>query len=112
MNGRRGVVEEEEEMHKGVGVREEDVKRILRFIMPYLNESLFQLRSLFSGDPSTTLKVSLLLLLLSFLHSIELTKDDDDHVQMGVVLFILARWGPSITLWNLAKFGNFASTIF
>ncbi|CAN7122049.1 unnamed protein product [Brassica rapa subsp. narinosa] len=77
---RRGVVEEEEEMHKGVGVREEDVKRILRFIMPYLNESLFQLRSLFSGDPSTTLK-------------------------MGVVLFILARWGPSITLWNLAKFG-------
>ena len=82
--------------------------------MPYLNESLFQLRSLFSGDPSTTLKVSLLLLLLSFLHSIELNKDDDDdhHVQMGVVLFILARWGPSITLWNLAKFGNFASTIF
>ncbi|CAN6993921.1 unnamed protein product [Brassica oleracea var. botrytis] len=77
---RRGIVEVEEERHKGVGVREEDVKRILRLIMPYLNESLFQLRSLFSGDPSTTLK-------------------------MGVVLFILARWGPSITLWNLAKFG-------
>uniref|UniRef100_M4DV56 Reticulon-like protein n=1 Tax=Brassica campestris TaxID=3711 RepID=M4DV56_BRACM len=74
---RRGVVEE---MHKGVGVREEDVKRVLRLIMPYVNESLLQLRSLFSGYPSTTLK-------------------------MGVVLFILARWGPSITLWNLAKFG-------
>ncbi|KAF2597530.1 hypothetical protein F2Q68_00007922 [Brassica cretica] len=76
---RRGLVDEEEK-HKGVGVREEDVKRILRLIMPYLNESLLQLRALFSGDPSTTLK-------------------------MGVVLFILARWGPSITLWNLAKFG-------
>ncbi|CAN7140179.1 unnamed protein product [Brassica rapa subsp. narinosa] len=76
---RRGVVEEEER-HRGVGVREEDVKRMLRLIMPYLNESLLQLRALFSGDPSTTLK-------------------------MGVVLFVLARCGSSITLWNLAKFG-------
>jgi len=51
------------ERHKVVGVREEDVKRMLRLIMPYLNESLHQqLRALFSGDPSTTLKVSLLLL--------------------------------------------------
>ncbi|CAH8358737.1 unnamed protein product [Eruca vesicaria subsp. sativa] len=74
----RGVVEEE--MHKRVGVREEDVKRMLRLIMPYLNESLLQLRALFSGDPSTTLK-------------------------MGVVLFVLARCGSSITLWNLSKFG-------
>ncbi|CAL9244027.1 unnamed protein product [Arabidopsis halleri] len=76
----RGMVEEER--HKVVGVREEDVKRMLRLIMPYLNESLHQLRALFSGDPSTTLK-------------------------MGVVLFVLARCGSSITLWNLAKFGNF-----
>ncbi|KAL1217540.1 Reticulon-like protein B21 [Cardamine amara subsp. amara] len=76
---RRGMVEEEER-HKVVGVREEDVKRMLRLIMPYLNESLLQLRALFSGDPSTTLK-------------------------MGVVLFVLARCGSSITLWNLAKFG-------
>ncbi|CAG7910358.1 unnamed protein product [Brassica rapa] len=76
---RRGVVEEEER-HRGVGVREEDVKKMLRLIMPYLNESLLQLRALFSGDPSTTLK-------------------------MGVVLFVLARCGSSITLWNLAKFG-------
>ncbi|XP_033137698.1 reticulon-like protein B21 isoform X3 [Brassica rapa] len=76
---RRGVVEEEER-HRGVGVKEEDVKRMLRVIMPYLNESLLQLRALFSGDPSTTLK-------------------------MGVVLFVLARCGSSITLWNLAKFG-------
>ncbi|VVB16388.1 unnamed protein product [Arabis nemorensis] len=75
----RGMVEEEER-HKGVGVREEDVKRMLRLIMPYFNESLLQLRSLFSGDPSTTLK-------------------------MGVVLFFLAKCGSSITLWNLAKFG-------
>lgn len=57
VNGHRGVVEEEER-HRGVGVREEDVKRMLRVIMPYLNESLLQLRALFSGDPSTTLKVS------------------------------------------------------
>ncbi|KAG2299688.1 hypothetical protein Bca52824_036160 [Brassica carinata] len=76
---RRGVMEEEER-HKGAGVREEDVRRMLRVVMPYLNESLLQLRALFSGDPSTTLK-------------------------MGVVLFILARCGSSITLWNLAKFG-------
>jgi len=51
------------ERHKVVGVREEDVKRMLKLIMPYLNESLHQqLRALFSGYPSTTLKVSLLLL--------------------------------------------------
>jgi len=55
----------EEERHKVVGVREEDVKRMLRLIMPYLNESLHQLRALFSGDPSTTLKVSLFLLTFS-----------------------------------------------
>ncbi|CAA7049729.1 unnamed protein product [Microthlaspi erraticum] len=76
----RGIVEEEEERHKEGGVREEDVKRMLRLIMPYLNESLLQLKTFFSGDPSTTLK-------------------------MGVVLFVLARCGSSITLWNLAKFG-------
>nr|AAC97228.1 hypothetical protein [Arabidopsis thaliana]AAM15359.1 hypothetical protein [Arabidopsis thaliana] len=47
------------ERHKVVGVREEDVKRMLRLIMPYLNESLHQqLRALFSGDPSTTLKIT------------------------------------------------------
>uniref|UniRef100_A0A1J3CQF1 Reticulon-like protein n=1 Tax=Noccaea caerulescens TaxID=107243 RepID=A0A1J3CQF1_NOCCA len=75
----RGMVEEEER-HKEGGVREEDVRRMLRLIMPYLNESLLQLKTFFSGDPSTTLK-------------------------MGVVLFVLARCGSSITLWNLAKFG-------
>ncbi|CAH2069577.1 unnamed protein product [Thlaspi arvense] len=79
----RGIIEEEER-HKVVGVREEDVKRMLRLIMPYLNESLLQLRALFSGDPSTTLK-------------------------MGMVLFVLARCGSSITLWNLAKFGFFGA---
>lgn len=57
MNVRRGMVEEEEERHKEGGVREEDVKRMLRLIMPYLNESLLQLKTFFSGDPSTTLKV-------------------------------------------------------
>ena len=74
MNGSRGIVDEEEK-HKGVGVREKDVKKIFRLIMPYLNESLLQLRVLFSGDPSTTLKVSLLLLpLLFFSPSIDLNK--------------------------------------
>ncbi|CAN8301465.1 unnamed protein product [Cochlearia groenlandica] len=72
--------EEEEERRKRVGGREEDVKRMLRLIIPYLNESLLQIRALFSGDPSTTLK-------------------------MGLALFVLARCGSSITLWNLAKFG-------
>ncbi|KAL0735037.1 hypothetical protein Bca4012_011247 [Brassica carinata] len=101
---RRGVMEEEER-HKGAGVREEDVRRMLRVVMPYLNESLLQLRALFSGDPSTTLKVSPLLYLPT---SIDLNGKEIiilGTVQMGVVLFILARCGSSITLWNLAKFG-------
>lgn len=67
----------EEERHKVVGVREEDVKRMLRLIMPYLNESLHQLRALFSGDPSTTLKVSLLLLFSSPSFSLSLLNKEE-----------------------------------
>lgn len=82
---------EEEERHKVVGVREEDVKRMLRLIMPYLNESLHQLRALFSGDPSTTLKVSSLLSLSPSLSvSVDLNK---------VEMIIIGRWEWCCSYW-------------
>lgn len=38
-------------------VGEEDAVWLLRLVLPYVNEVLLNLRSLFSGEPSTTMKV-------------------------------------------------------
>ncbi|XP_054822334.1 reticulon-like protein B21 isoform X2 [Prosopis cineraria] len=61
---------------------EEEAIWVIKMILPYLNEFLLKLRALFSGDPGTTMK-------------------------MAVLLFVLARWGSSITIWKMAKFGFF-----
>lgn len=61
---------------------EEEAIWLLRLILPYMNEFLLKLRALFSGDPSTTMK-------------------------LAVLLFILARCGSSITIWKMAKLGFF-----
>ncbi|CAA0806500.1 Reticulon-like protein B21 [Striga hermonthica] len=61
-------------------VGEEDAMWIVKLILPYLNEFLLKLRALFSGDPATTMK-------------------------LAVLLFILARYGSSITVWKMAKLG-------
>lgn len=39
-------------------VGEEEATWLLKLILPYLNEFLLKLKALFSGDPSTTMKVS------------------------------------------------------
>lgn len=59
-------------------VGEEDAIRILRRILPYINELLLRSRALFSGDPETTMK-------------------------MAVILFVMARCGSSLTVTTLAK---------
>ncbi|XP_043694874.1 reticulon-like protein B21 [Telopea speciosissima] len=64
-------------------VGEEEAILLLRRILPYLNEFLLTLKGLFSGDPASTMKVA-------------------------VLLFILARYGSSITMWEMAKLGFFA----
>ena len=38
-------------------VEEEEVMWILKLILPLINEFLLKIRALFSGDPSTTMKV-------------------------------------------------------
>ncbi|XP_047150174.1 reticulon-like protein B21 [Vigna umbellata] len=63
---------------------EEEAIWVLKLILPYLNEFLSHLRTMFSGDPGTTIKLA-----ISFL--------------------VLARCGSSITIWNMAKFCFFAS---
>ncbi|WZZ91540.1 hypothetical protein YC2023_120119 [Brassica napus] len=63
--------------HKGVGVSEKDVKRILMHIIPCLNESLLQRRAIFSGDPPPLSRL----------------RDCENNVHMEVVIFILARCG-------------------
>ncbi|PPR98171.1 hypothetical protein GOBAR_AA22493 [Gossypium barbadense] len=75
----RGVVEIDE---SNCVVGEEEAIWLLKLVLPYLNEFLLQLRALFSGDPSTTMK-------------------------MAVLLFVLARCGSSITIWKMAKLGFF-----
>ena len=59
-------------------VGEEDAIWLLRLVLPYINEVLLNLRSLFSGEPATTMKLALL-------------------------LFAMARCGNFVTLWTLAK---------
>ncbi|KAG2582981.1 reticulon-like protein B21 isoform X5 [Panicum virgatum] len=57
---------------------EEEAIWLLRLVLPYINEVLLNLRSLFSGEPATTMKLALL-------------------------LFAMARCGNFVTLWTLAK---------
>ncbi|KAI3936134.1 hypothetical protein MKW92_006140 [Papaver armeniacum] len=78
----RGAAYSEEESHETLMVGEEEAVWLLRLILPYLNEFLIKLKSIFSGDPATTMK-------------------------LGVLLFILARCGSSITIWKVAKLGFF-----
>ncbi|CAL5002896.1 unnamed protein product [Urochloa decumbens] len=59
-------------------VGEEEAIWLLRMVLPYINEVLLNLRSLFSGEPATTMKLALL-------------------------LFAMARCGNFVTLWTLAK---------
>ncbi|KAL4181843.1 hypothetical protein AMTRI_Chr12g239490 [Amborella trichopoda] len=61
---------------------EEDAIWLLKLVLPYVNEILLKLRELFSGDPATTMK-------------------------LGVLLFVLARCGSSITIWTLARIAFF-----
>lgn len=63
-------------------VGEEEAVWVIKLVLPYVNEFLSKLRTLFSGDPATTMK-------------------------LAVVLFILARCGSSITIWKMAKLGFF-----
>ncbi|KAL0013536.1 hypothetical protein SO802_000605 [Lithocarpus litseifolius] len=59
---------------------EEEAIWLLRLVLPYVNELLLKLRALFSGDPSTTMK-------------------------LAVLLFVLARCGSCITIWTVVKLG-------
>ncbi|KAL0316462.1 UNVERIFIED_CONTAM: Reticulon-like protein B21 [Sesamum radiatum] len=63
-------------------VGEEEAIWVMKLLLPYVNEFLLKLRALFSGDPATTMK-------------------------LAVLLFILARCGSSITVWKMAKLGQF-----
>ncbi|KAG6424223.1 hypothetical protein SASPL_114638 [Salvia splendens] len=64
-------------------IGEEEAVWVIKMLLPFINEFLLKLRALFSGDPSTTMKV----------------------VCLAVLLFILARCGSSITVWTTAKLG-------
>lgn len=75
---RRGEIERSQDYVVG----EEEAIWVLKLVLPYINEFLLKLRALFSGDPSTTMK-------------------------LAVLLFVLARCGSSITIWKMAKLGFF-----
>ncbi|XP_022888155.1 reticulon-like protein B21 isoform X2 [Olea europaea var. sylvestris] len=75
---RRGEIDRSQDYVVG----EEEAIWVLKLVLPYINEFLLKLRALFSGDPSTTMK-------------------------LAVLLFVLARCGSSITIWKMAKLGFF-----
>ncbi|XP_022143230.1 reticulon-like protein B21 isoform X2 [Momordica charantia] len=64
-------------------VGEEEMIRFAKRLVPCVNELLQNLKALFRGDPSATMK-------------------------LAVLLFVLAKWGKFITLWNVVKCGFFA----
>ncbi|XP_041996455.1 reticulon-like protein B21 isoform X2 [Salvia splendens] len=74
----RGSVENESANQDCV-VGEEEAIWVTKMLLPFINECLLNLRALFSGDPSTTMK-------------------------LAVLLFVLARSGSSFTIWTTAKF--------
>ncbi|XVF89252.1 hypothetical protein PTKIN_Ptkin19aG0115300 [Pterospermum kingtungense] len=75
----RGVVDMDE---SSCVVGEEEAVWLLKLVLPYLNEFLLKVRAFFSGDPGTTMK-------------------------LAVLLFVLASYGSSITIWKMAKLGFF-----
>lgn len=75
----RGVIDIDDSSYV---LGEEEAIWLLKLILPYLNEFLLKLKALFSGDPTTTMK-------------------------LAVLLFVLARCGSSITIWKMIKLGFF-----
>ncbi|PPS04219.1 hypothetical protein GOBAR_AA16463 [Gossypium barbadense] len=71
----RGVMDVDELSYV---VGEEEAFWLLKLVLPYLNEFLIKLKALFSGDPATTMK-------------------------LAVLLLVLARCGSSITIWKMTK---------
>ncbi|CAL5441575.1 unnamed protein product [Camellia sinensis] len=63
-------------------VGEEEAVWLVKMILPYLNEFLLKFRTLFCGDLATTMK-------------------------LAIMLFVLARFGSTITIWKMAKLGFF-----
>ena len=49
--------EDERDSERCYLVGEEEAIWLLRLVLPYINEVLLNLRSLFSGEPATTMKV-------------------------------------------------------
>ncbi|XP_022999357.1 reticulon-like protein B21 [Cucurbita maxima] len=75
--GRRKGIDSDDEHY---AIEEEEVIRFAKRLVPFVNQLLQNLKALFMGDPSATMK-------------------------LGVTLFVLARWGSFITLWNVVKCG-------
>ncbi|CAL1358776.1 unnamed protein product [Linum trigynum] len=80
----RGIVEGDDgyEDTGSYVVGEGEAICVVKLVLPYLNECLLRIKALFSGDPSTTMK-------------------------LAVLLFVLARCGGYITVWKMAKLGFF-----
>ncbi|CAI0394480.1 unnamed protein product [Linum tenue] len=80
----RGIVEGDDgyEDTGSYVVGEGEAICVVKLVLPYLNECLLRIKALFSGDPSTTMK-------------------------LAVLLFVLARCGGYITIWKMAKLGFF-----
>lgn len=59
----RGVIDIDDSSYV---LGEEEAIWLLKLILPYLNEFLLKLKALFSGDPTTTMKVTTPFLVFAF----------------------------------------------
>lgn len=80
---RRGIVEQENSLTDVELISEADALWVLRSALPVINLLLAKFQKLFSGDPATTMK-------------------------LASVLWLLAKCGHTMTIWNLAKLSFFA----
>ncbi|KAH9299223.1 hypothetical protein KI387_030905, partial [Taxus chinensis] len=80
---RRGAIEQESSLKNFELINEADALWVLRSALPVINLLLAKFQNLFSGDPATTMK-------------------------LASVLWLLAKCGHTMTIWNLAKLSFFA----
>lgn len=109
--------EDERDSERCYLVGEEEAIWLLRLVLPYINEVLLNLRSLFSGEPATTMKVKPKALPGYLERSIWHRLDISGFVltrghmcsglQLALLLFAMARCGNFVTLWTLAKLGKY-----
>ncbi|XP_006852583.2 reticulon-like protein B18 isoform X1 [Amborella trichopoda] len=83
-NSFSGIREKKNDLRRRYELNEDDVKRVVRVVLPLANEAFAKIRELFSGEPLMTLR-------------------------MAPLLLLAAEFGPLLSIWRLAAAGFLVS---